>query len=107
MTQLGNQVAYINEAPGGRLFIRINFKSKNNRTVPTIQLSRDGLKWTPAHQGPGLAGSFTPELPNVYFLGFSTIDGTGKIRGLEEGKFHLIYGATVSKSPTAPHNFSS
>jgi len=108
MSQIGNQIGYADEAPGGRLFLRITFTSNaDRRAVPTFQLSRDGLNWKVA-QAVGLA---RPQLAssrngkdneNMYFLGFSTIDGTGKMHCLGGGRFHALYGASTSNSPGQP-----
>lgn len=108
LSQIGNQVGYADEAPGGRMFFRITFTwSKDGRTVPTFQLSRDGLNWTTARADglvrPQLASSRNDKNnKNVYFLGMSTIDGTGKMEHLGDGKFHVLYGATTANSPGHP-----
>ena len=44
---------------------------------------------------------------NVYFLGMSTINGTGEIERLEDGTYKLVYVATTSNSPTAMEIFLS
>jgi hypothetical protein len=106
MAQLGNQIAYADEAPGGRLFFRITFTSDGERRVPTFQLSRDGLRWQSSRTR--LAGSdHESQYMNMYFLGVSTIDGTGKMEYLGNGQFRALYGGTTSNSSTAPEIFYS
>lgn len=108
--QLGNQLAYAKQAPGGPLFIRITFVAdKTGRKVPSLQFSRDGMAWFVGDDGPvKLDGSKDDaDNKNCYFLGISTIDGTGELEYLGNNTFHAIYGATTSNSPTAPAIFKS
>lgn len=112
MAQIGNQIGYADEAPGGRVFVRITFTGDGDRTVPVLQLSRDGLNWEAAQTQDGktflLASSENDkDNKNVYFLGMSTIDGTGKIERLKDGRFHILYGATTSNGPGQPHIWKS
>lgn len=111
MAQIGNQIGYADEAPGGLVFVRITFTGDGDRTVPILQLSRDGLIWEAARDAGGvvkLAGSEDDkDNRNVYFLGMSTIDGTGKLEYLGQGKFHALYGATTSNGPGQPHIWRS
>jgi hypothetical protein len=100
--QIGNQTGYAKQAPGGPLFVRITFTEDNNgRYVPTLQFSRDGMKWTFGDDGPvKLDGSKDNNSnKNCYFLGISTIDGTGELEYLGNNTFRAIYGATTSNSP--------
>ena len=100
MSQIGNQIGYADEAPGGRMFFRITFTgSKEGRTVPTFQLSRDGLSWFGGDRPMLASTTNNKNNKNVYFLGMSTIDGTGKIERLADGRFHAFYGATTANSP--------
>lgn len=108
MSQIGNQVGYADEAPGGRMFFRITFTDNGQkRTVPTLQLSRDGLTWVTGNSGglgrPLLAGS-TDEKNNrnAYFLGMSTVDGTGKLEQTKDGGFRAFYGQTSCNGPGQP-----
>jgi hypothetical protein len=103
MSQIGNQIGYADEAPSGRMFFRITFTgNKEGRTVPTLQLSRDGLNWFGGDK-PMLASTMNNKNnKNVYFLGLSTIDGTGKIERLKDGRFHALYGATTCNGPGQP-----
>jgi len=108
--QIGNQLAYAKQAPGGPLFVRITFTGdKTGRKVPTLQFSRDGMDWFWGDDGPvKLDGSRdNADNKNCYFLGISTIDGTGELEYLGNNTFHAIYGATTSDSPTAPAIFNS
>lgn len=106
MAQIGNQIAYADEAPGGRVFFRITFAQSQGKAVPTLQISRDGRYWTMSKSL--LAGSDNDETyKNMYFLGVSTIDGTGKMEYLGDGKFRALYGGTTSVSSVAPGIFKS
>jgi hypothetical protein len=91
--------------------VRITFGNHpSGRQVPLLQLSRDGLRWTSTSaEGPlFLAGSEdNADNPNCYFLGISTLDGTGEMEHLGRGRFRAIYGATTSKTPVAPEIFQS
>lgn len=112
MAQIGNQTGYADEAPGGRLFVRITFTGNpEGRRVPTLQLSRDGLNWEPAKLDGKvllLAGSAdNRNNKDVLFLGMSTIDGTGKLDYRGDGKFHALYGATTSNGPGQPEIWQS
>jgi len=108
MSQIGNQIGYADEAPGGRMFFRITFTgTTEGRNAPTFQLSRDGINWVTASsddQGrPQLASSTDDKNnKNVCFLGMSTVDGTGKMEHLGGGRFRCLYGATTSNSPGQP-----
>jgi len=111
MSQLGNQIAYARQAPGGPVFLRITFgEDASGRHVPMLQLSRDGLGWVSSSaEGPlFLQGSDdNADNPNCYFLGISTLDGTGELEYMGGGRFRAIYGATTSKTPVAPEIFRS
>jgi hypothetical protein len=112
MGQLGNQIGYANEAPGGRVFVRISFVKNplTNQTHPTIELSRDGLSWVrdASRQYPLLATSDGPATnSNVYFLGLSTIDGTGQLEYLGNDTFRALYVAATSEAPTPPKIFKA
>ncbi|WP_127583813.1 FG-GAP-like repeat-containing protein [Paenibacillus koleovorans] len=112
MGQLGNQIGYANEAPGGRVFVRISFVKNaiTNQTHPTIELSRDGLVWVrdTTRQYPLLATSNGPASnSNVYFLGLSTIDGTGQLEYLGNDTFRALYVAATSEKPVAPEIYKS
>lgn len=108
MSQIGNQIGYADEAPGGRMFFRITFTDNGEkRNVPTLQVSRDGLNWITGQEGglarPLLAGSKDDkDNKNCYFLGMSTIDGTGKMECMGKNKFRAFYGATTSNGPGQP-----
>ena len=102
ISQLGNQIGYARQAPGGPLFVRITFTGDGEgRTVPTLQFSRDGLNWFWGDEGPvKLAGSEDQQQnKNCYFLGISTVDGIGQLEYLGRNTYRAIYGATTSNAP--------
>ncbi len=112
MGQLGNQIGYADEAPGGRVFVRISFVNNptTNQRHPTIELSRDGLTWVrdSTRQYPLLATSDGPPAnKNVFFLGMSTLNGTGKLEYLGSDTFRALYVAATSEAPTAPAIYKS
>jgi len=112
MVDLGNQIGYADEAPGGRVFFRISFSRVPGTppydTYPSMMISRDGLNWSMPGMGPNgfsahpiLAASDGPALNrNTFFLGMSTIDGTGRLEydGVT-GTYHSFYAAATSVSP--------
>ena len=106
MSQIGNQVGYLKEAPGGPLFVRITFVDTGSRTVPALQFSIDGLNWdAPSIQ---LEGSDNNgDNKNCYFLGLATIEGTGQIEYCGNNTWKTIYGATTCNTPVAPEIFHS
>ncbi|MBI2844110.1 MAG: hypothetical protein HYX78_11980 [Armatimonadetes bacterium] len=110
-SQFGNQTAYASQAPGGPLFVRITFVTDaTGRKVPSLQFSRSGLRvWFWGDDGPiKLDGSQdNSKNKNCYFLGISTIDGTGELEYLGNNTYRAIYGATTSNSPVAPDIFYS
>jgi len=108
--QLGNQLAYCKQAPGGPLFVRITFTTDPvvDRHVPSLQFSRDGLQWS--HGAPGqvvlLAGSTNEDKNrNCYFLGLSTLDGTGELEYLGDDTYRALYVPTTSNTPVAMEIF--
>jgi len=110
LAQLGNQIGYVKEAPGGPLFLRITFTGDSTgRDVPTLQFSRDGIRWhRPDGETVKLEGSHNNDRnKNCYFLGLSTIDGTGQIEHLGNNLYRLLYIATTSNTPVAPEIFYS
>ena len=101
-SQLGNQLAYARQAPGGPLFVRITFTGDaSGRHVPSLQFSRDGMAWFSGDEGPVLldGSKDNDKNRNCYFLGISTIDGTGELEYLGNNTYRAIYGATTSNSP--------
>lgn len=109
--EVGNQIGYMKNAPGGPLFIRISFiNDGTGRMVPTLQFSRDGLAWQWGVESAfELHGSDDPNSRNCYFLGLSTINGAGELeqsdtQGLQ---YTAIYGASTSNSAVAPDIFYS
>ena len=117
----GNQMGYISnyDGKGNRLFICITLGTNTttdyngntvNQTVPTLIVSTDCINW----YGTGilLAGvdMINPDeanRPNMYFLGMSTLYGTGEIYQNEKGEYEFIYAGCTSTSPVAPNIFQS
>jgi len=104
MAQIGNQLAYGDTVDGKRVFFRITHSaSEQGKRVPAMQVSGDGLKWSPPN---ALLAGCEEDL-GCFFLGLSTIDGTGRLDRREDGSFHALYGATTAKTPVAPEIFWS
>lgn len=100
MTQLGNQIGYLKEAPGGVIFVRTTMMDSNGRIVPALQYSGDGLTWNAPQTM--LKGSENNEFnKNCYFVGLSTINGTGQIEYLGNNQWAFLYAATTANSPVA------
>jgi hypothetical protein len=102
LAQLGNQIGYAKQAPGGPLFTRITFSNDpTNRFVPSLQFSRDGLNWFWGDSGPILLAGSTNNANNMdtFFLGLSTLDGTGELEYLGNNTYRAIYGATTANDP--------
>lgn len=107
---IGNQTGWLKLDDGKTVFIHITLLDQGGRTVPAIQFSEDGLKWS--GNSMILAGSDNTNSPantykNVYFAGFSTLNGTGEIERLEDGRYRFIYGGCTSATPVAPDIFYS
>lgn len=112
LSQIGNGCAYADGAPGGRVYLRITFGTGADRTYPTLQFSRDGLSWSDGSgiQSPSPVLATTDNTAsnrNVYFLGISSENGTGRLTALGGGKYRALYAASTSSSPTAPAIFRS
>lgn len=108
LAQLGNQIGYAVDAPEGPLFVRIFFtESPTGRQVPSLQFSRDGLAWTTGTNGPvPMDGSKdNANNRNCYFLGLSTLDGTGALEKTGGRQYRALYGATTANTPVAPEIF--
>lgn len=108
--QLGNQTAYAKQSPGGPLFVRMTFTGdETGRQVPSLQFSRNGMQWFSGDEGPvKLDGSKdNADNKNCYFLGISTIDGTGELEYLGNNRFRAIYGATTANAPGGAAIWSS
>lgn len=102
--QIGNQIGYLKEAPGGPIFVRITFEG--SPTVPALQFSRDGLNWSsPSNdlEGP----SPNKNNNNCYFLGISTIDGQGAIEYQGNNTWTAKYAATTCNTPVNPEIFNA
>jgi len=107
MSQLGNQMAYANRTSAGRIFVRITFTTNTalKREVPCLQFSRDGLSWWGSVM---LEGSKdTAKNRNCYFLGISTLDGTGELERIGKNTYRALYGATTCNSPVTMEIFDS
>ena len=103
MSQIGNKVGYV-DVTGGRLYCRITFRtSASGKKVPTFQFSSDGLSFSNGSTPIELIGH--PSL-NLYFLGFATFDGTGKM-GTDPTNLTTEYGGSASVSPAAPEIFDA
>jgi len=110
LAQLGNQIGYAKQAPGGPLLVRITFTGgKDGKTAPTLQFSRDGLAWFFGDDGPALlAGSDDDDKNrNCYFLALSTLDGTGELEYVGDNTYRALYAATTCSTPVAPEIFHS
>lgn len=104
MAQIGNQLAYGDTEGAERIFFRITHAaSEEGKRPPAIQVSADGLKWSP----PNVLLAGCEEDLGCFFLGLSTIDGTGQLERMDDGSFHALYGATTSESAVAPEIFWS
>ena len=113
LSQIGNQIGYAKQAPGGPLFVRITFTiTASGQSVPSLQFSRDGLVWyfSDGGEGPvelqGVTG-YAPDNQNVYFLGISTLNGTGELEYLGNNRYRAIYVATTCSAPIAPNIYTS
>lgn len=106
--EIGNQIGYMEGAPGGNMFVRITHvnNSSNTRRVPALQFSRDGLSWT-APSSLRLEGSNHSVNRNCYFAGLATWEGRGAIESLGNNRWRAIYAATTSETPLAPEIFYS
>lgn len=108
LSQYGNQIGYLRDLPEGPLFVRITFASlENGKTVPSLQFSRDGLNWRWGDNGAALmAGSEDEDRNrNCYFLGLSTLDGTGELMTTGPASYRALYVATTCATPVAPEIF--
>ncbi|HEX8906806.1 MAG TPA: hypothetical protein VF771_18290 [Longimicrobiaceae bacterium] len=110
LPELGNQIGYAQEAPGGPLFVRISFFVQGDgRMTPCLHFSRDGLAWTDGDAGRvNLEGSDNAaDFRNCFFLGMSTRDGTGRLETLGNNQFDLLYGATTGSGPASPEIYTT
>ncbi|MBO4423425.1 MAG: VCBS repeat-containing protein [Clostridia bacterium] len=114
-SEIGNQIGYLTDKDGNRTFIRITFKTDSSgdakHTVPTLQFSRDGLRFHGS--GDLMFAAVDQDDPrnelnkNVYFLGLATENGTGEIRQNDDGTYTVMYFATTCASSVAPEIFWS
>jgi hypothetical protein len=112
----GNQMGYINnyDGKGNRLFINISpalhTEYDELHYVPTLQFSTDGVRWVSSSirlAGTDLSNRDEAKRNNLYFLGMSTINGTGEIAVNEKGEYEFFYVGCTANSPVAPGIFES
>jgi hypothetical protein len=110
-SEIGNQIGYISnyDGQGNRLFLRItfgNYSDKNGaRNAPILQVSKDGRKWTKSMvtlAAVDVSDAVTERNRNTYFLGFTTLNGTGEIEKTADGKYQFLYFATTSNDSVVP-----
>ncbi len=102
---VGNQMAYIKNAPGGPLFLHITNTTgtqieNSGRKVPSLCFSRDGLVW---HWGNGgrpcqLPGREDATNKDCVHLGISTTNGQGQLGTSGFADYRAFYAASTSKS---------
>ncbi len=117
LNHIGNQLGYISDydGKGNRLFVRMtmqdyNGDGKGQRWVPSLQFSADGVHWILSDLRMASANLDIPseaERPNIFFLGFSTINGTGEIAKNAEGKYEFFFVGGTGSSSVAPGIFYS
>ena len=110
LVNIGNQMGWCRLDDGSRVFLRITFSVVGANSTPALQFSYDGINWTGANitmAGPDHTDPAAVNNTNCYFFGFSTINGTGEIERLPDGRFKFIYGCCTSKTPVAPDIFYS
>ena len=106
MIQLGNQIGYLKQTDGDPIFVRITFADYDGRLVPALQYSTNGLSWSGIINY--LAGSTdNNNNKNCYFMGFSTINGTGEMIYEGNNTWSFLYAATTSNSPVQPEIWHS
>ncbi len=117
LNHIGNQLGYISDydGKGNRLFVRMtmqdyNGDGKGQRWVPSLQFSADGVHWILSDLRMASANLDIPseaERPNIFFLGFSTINGTGEIAKNADGKYEFFFVGGTGSSSVAPGIFYS
>ncbi len=117
----GNQMGYISnyDGKGNRLFVAVTLGGINTtdyqgntvwQTVPTLIVSTDGINWVGTDINLAAVDLTNPDeakRPHMYFLGMSTLYGTGEIYKNEKGEYEFIYAGCTSTSPLAPEIFQS
>ncbi len=118
LNHIGNQMGYISDydGKGNRLFVRITMETYNGdgkgaRWVPSMQFSADGVNWILSDlrmAGANLDIPSEAERHNIFFLGFSTINGTGELAKTEDGsKYEFFFIGGTGKESVAPAIFYS
>ncbi len=116
LNHIGNQIGYISnyDGKGNRLFLRItmqdyNGDGKGQRWVPSLQFSADGVHWILSElcmAGANLDIPTEAERPNIYFLGFSTVNGTGELAKNADGTgYEFFFVGGTGSSSVAPGIF--
>lgn len=112
--QIGNQIGYCKLDNGKKVFFRITFNylsdSDGYRTVPMMQYSVDGLSWNDTKMllaGTDITDKYNKERQNCYFVGFSSINGTGEIERNADGSYTFLYACCTSNNSVAPDIFKS
>ncbi len=114
----GNQIGYISnyDGQGNRLFLRIcpadyQVEGKRPQWVATLQFSSDGIHWTSSDlRFAGVDQSIRGETArrNIFFIGFSTINGTGELAKTEDGTgYEFFFIGATGTLVTAPEIFQS
>ncbi len=117
----GNQMGYISDydGKGNRLFVGVTLGGINTtdyqgntvgQTVPTLIVSTDGINWVGTGinlAGVDLTNPDEANRPHMYFLGMSTLYGTGELYKNEKGEYEFIYAGCTSQSPLSPGIFQS
>lgn len=112
----GNQLGYVNnyDGKGNRLFVNItsvpHYEYDLVHNVAALQFSRDGIHWVLSDirmAGTDMTNPDEAQRNNMYFLGMSTVNGTGEIFVNEDGKCEIYYIGCTSSSAVAPGIFAS
>lgn len=125
MSGLGNQLGYVYLENGTQVFVAMSTTPRaDGHTAPSLSFSIDGLSYEPCDSLTVVSGlhaaasdnrislascSLTnnPDNQNVYFMGFSTIDGWGELESLGDDIFRAYYVCTTANSPVAPDIFDA
>ena len=112
----GNQLGYISnyDGNGNRLFVRLTTRdvidNGYDHQVPALYVSFDGLNWVDigiSLAGADMSNEDERSRHSLYFLGMSTVNGTGELYRNENGEYEFIYVGCTSTSAVAPAIFHS